>query len=739
MGELHRIRVKSSYKLTNIVDIKIENKPNEHGHLYLKCLIDDSINFKATINSSTDDKICVYEELEDKNEISTSYTNSFVNINEVDIRNSKVIFYGIVQSVSTTNTDGVYYIEIEACTSSFDLDIKEKTRSFQNINITYEGLIGEILKGYPGYKFTQCIGSGLAIGKPVFQYRETDWNFIKRIASELNLELYSDAKSINNVFHFGIPGGHSYTLKNDLNYKASKDLKKFNEVGGYEKGYHDTDYFYYEVKTREHFEVGSEVNFKQKQLYIREYKAYADRAEIIYKYKLCRKKSIWQNRISNEYLQGLSLKGKVLDVKGELVKLHLDIDDGQNQDEAAWFRYAPATGDTMYSMPVIGTSVSLYFSNKNTGVPIITGCVRENGCSCEKTSDPNNRYLGTEHGSEIEITPSAIRIKGGSEESIGISLDDDIGIIITSPKKISLSAEEEIIIKSLKSIKLDAQNQIFIAKKDTKNALSIENEFHFLSDNLKLDGRSRETFGICREGSESIQKAEYSGDKVAGAVPTNGSDVGTETKRADVLDGATVKSTKAKDGTYSNPEVETKKGSVEVTASAVDETIAGDDNSLFKVKVAVAKGKAKAEAKAGLYEDGKLDPRLKIGVEEEFKTIEFAGEMDKIGNNMLGLEAEVSTSMYSEKAQLGIDIGKDEDTGKINCKATAGAMASLHSAKAEEKFTILGLEIGFEEEGYVGAIGATAEAGIDNGKVKFKVKAAALLGLGFGVSVGFAD
>lgn len=52
MGDIHKLRVKSPYELMKIVDIKIENKPNKHGYLYLKCLIDDSINFNANIKAS---------------------------------------------------------------------------------------------------------------------------------------------------------------------------------------------------------------------------------------------------------------------------------------------------------------------------------------------------------------------------------------------------------------------------------------------------------------------------------------------------------------------------------------------------------------------------------------------------------------------------------------------------------------------------------------------------------------
>lgn len=190
------------------------------------------------------------------------------------------------------------------------------------------------------------------------------------------------------------------------------------------------------------------------------------------------------------------------------------------------------------------------------------------------------------------------------------------------------------------------------------------------------------------------------------------------------------------------------KAKYEINGSMVDEYLFGNNDSLFNAKVAALKGSAKAEAKIGLFEhkneygrENEIDfsPKFNIGVEEEFKTVEISGEMKQVGNKNLGIAGEVSTTAYSEKAEAGIEIGEDKNTGKLNCKGKAGAIASLHSAKAEEKFTILGLEIGVEEEGHVGAIGASAEAGIDQGKIKVEVKAAALLGIGASVSVGLAD
>ncbi|WP_310889503.1 hypothetical protein, partial [Clostridium estertheticum] len=468
---------KSPYQLLNIENIKIENKPNEHGYLYLKCLIDDSINFQSTINASTDDKICVYEELEDED-----------SNNE-----SKIIFNGIVQNIRTSNINGNYYLEIQALTSSFELDVKEKSRSFQDVNMTYDELIGIIIKDYPGYSYEQCIGEGKKIGKPLFQYKETDWSFLKRISSELKSELSCDIIETLNMFYFGRPSKTSYKLEDTSDYKACKDLKQYHESGGSEAG-HDTDYFYYEIETREKYEIGANISFKNKDFYVNQYKARALSDEVIYKYRLCRKNGVWQTKVINSLIGGASIEGKVLEVKGEKIKLHLNIDKSQNKDKASWFPYAPPTGNVMYSMPIVGTSASLYFPSETSEDPIVTGCVRTNGSSCAKTADTTKRYFGTEHGSEIEMVPGALNIKGGSKEPLSISFDDAVGVTIKSHKKLSLNAAGGITMKTPQSIKLNAQSQILVAKSGTKSGFSMETDLHFLSNNVIKNGSDREAF-----------------------------------------------------------------------------------------------------------------------------------------------------------------------------------------------------------------------------------------------------
>ncbi|WLC72246.1 hypothetical protein KTC96_09815 [Clostridium estertheticum] len=398
-----------------------------------------------------------------------------------------------MQNIRTSNISGNYYLEIQALTSSFELDVKEKSRSFQDVNMTYDELIGIILKDYPGYSYEQCIGEGQKIGKPLFQYKETDWSFLKRISSELKSELSCDIIETLNMFYFGRPSKTSYKLEDTSDYKACKDLKQYHESGGSEAG-HDTDYFYYEIETREKYEVGANISFKNKDFYVNQYKARDLSDEVIYKYRLCRKNGVWQTKVINSLIGGASIEGKVFEVKGEKIKLHLNIDKSQNKDKASWFPYAPPTGNVMYSMPIVGTSASLYFPSETSEEPIVTGCVRTNGSSCAKTADTTKRYFGTEHGSEIEMVPGALNIKGGSKEPLSISFDDAVGVTITSHKKLSLSAAGGIIMKTPQSVKLKAQSQILVAKTGTKSGFSMETDLHFLSNNVIKNGSDREAF-----------------------------------------------------------------------------------------------------------------------------------------------------------------------------------------------------------------------------------------------------
>ncbi|WP_315081012.1 hypothetical protein [uncultured Clostridium sp.] len=481
MEAIKKLKVECPYKILKIEDIKISCKPNEHGKVYLKCLIDDSVNFKYSIEASTNDKICVYEEIEEN----TDLNNNENTTNEEKIT---IIFNGIIENVKTTNINGIYYLELEGSSTSSLLDLEKRTRSFQDINMSYDELINEILKNYEGYGFTQCMSQPMSIEKSLFQYKETDYEFLKRIGSYLGLELICDVVNLNNIIYFGKPSLKFYALNNEVNYKASKDLEKYHKVLTLGIDLHDTDFFYYEVMLREKMNIGDLINFKERDFYVNQYYGQMHNRELIYKYRLCRKNGIWQENIYNEKLNGISIEGKVLAVDGEKVKLHLNIDESQDISKASWFKYAPPTGNIMYAMPNIGENVMLYFPNRYDE-PIVTGCVRKNGSSCTKISNTNNRHFSTESGNNLDILPGAINFYRGG---MNVNLNDENGINISSSGDLSLGASGGISLSG-GNVSISGSNKV-VVQKSKSSYISLEGECYNQSNAVYENGSCRETY-----------------------------------------------------------------------------------------------------------------------------------------------------------------------------------------------------------------------------------------------------
>ena len=486
------VRVKSPYKIKIIKEIRMEAKPNEHGKLYLYGMVDEDTNMITSINASFEDDIHV-----------------------IDDNTGDTVFKGLISRVKTTNKNGVYYIDLEAISGSFKFDIEKKSRSFQDIEMEYPDLIKEAIKDYSGSGFINTIGDGVKIERPIFQYKETDWEFVRRMASRLHSVIVCDLAEKSPRFYFGFPKGKSYEMADNMTYTASKDLYAYKMAGGSEEGFHDTDFFYYEVECKDKYNIGDEIGFKSKKLYVSEVSAYTNKGILRYKYRLSRKEGIYQKEIYNAALKGVSLEGKVLEVKGELVRLHLDIDKEQPKSKAFWFPFVPPTGNIMYCMPIVDTNASLYISDISGDNAVILGCVRKNGGSCEKTGNSDIRYFGTEHGSELEMAPTGISFTGGSKEPLKLSLVDSEGIKLTSHKKLTFGATEEITFKTPKAIKVNAASQLFFSMKDAASGFSLENEFHFSSGSVILKGSNKMAFpSFAQEAPPPAEKSSFSWGKL---------------------------------------------------------------------------------------------------------------------------------------------------------------------------------------------------------------------------------
>lgn len=451
-----KIRICSPWKIQTIYELFIRKTFNQHAELRVSALVNESDASKIGLQEIVDDKIEVYTE---------------------DDGNKSWLFKGRLKDVKVSISGGLYILTADFLSESSVLDREEKSRSFQDTSLAYSDIVAKIMDDYPEKSF-ELTAETVTIDGPLIQYKETDWQFIKRLASLQEDVLVPNVILDEVVFSFGYPSGGAKTLPNDISYSSGKDIAAFytDVESEYKPGLICNEYAYYEVETYDELTIGDQVTFHGNELYVGAVIIELKDGILVYRSKLVRYMTLRQNPIRNEKIQGISLEGTVLELQNQEIKLHLAIDQEQEQDTAYWYPFVPPTTDMMYLMPQLGTTASLYIPGLKEQNAIITGSARTNGGDCKKTSDPSTRYLGTEYGQEMKLAPGGIYFTAGRNDLI-LTFDDEKGVKISSHKGMVLEAKDEIVIDSKQKVIMNSPNQICMAT--PMGGISLENEVHF--------------------------------------------------------------------------------------------------------------------------------------------------------------------------------------------------------------------------------------------------------------------
>lgn len=451
-----KIKISSPWEIQSIYELSIKQELNEHAKMQLKALLSESSGAQAGLNETVDAQVKVII---------------------ADGDSEKYLFIGRLIQANISATGGVYTLTAYFFSETLMLDREEKSRSFQNTKLTFPEIVEEIMKEYPD-KNVELTAPKIQLNIPLIQYQETDWQFIKRLASYQETVIIPDIVHNELIFTYGYPKGSEKELPAGIAYASGKNMEEFYKAHAYNPCMIANEYTYFEVETYEQLTIGDIVSFHNYEMVVGELNISIKQGVLVYTAKLVRKITIRQQPIQNKKLIGISLQGKVLALQNQQIKLHLTIDEEQNEDEAYWYPFVPPTTDMMYLMPQLNTMVSLYIPGSREQDAIITGCVRTNGTSCTKTGDPNTRYLGTEYGQELKLAPGGIYITAGRSNLIA-NFDDAEGVTLSSHKGMILNAEQEIVINSKKMVSLSANSQLLVSTPSA--GISMEGEIHILA------------------------------------------------------------------------------------------------------------------------------------------------------------------------------------------------------------------------------------------------------------------
>ena len=353
------------------------------------------------------------------------------------------LFAGVIRSAGLITYGGYNRFRIELQSGTIQMDQVKRSRSFQDVAQTYSQVAQRVASGYEDGAVIPTVGLDKPLEAPVIQYRETDWEFLKRLASWCGGVVVPETHYAYPRIWFGFPD-RAFTCTFPEDCYTSGISQRYYELGGPAAGNRRADFFYYDVPSSQMCDLGWYTVFRGQEFLICEKWAKLERGELLFTYRLGKPGLGYGRKEYNDKISGMTILGEVLSTKRETVCLKLDIDEGWAPGGPYPYTWRPETGNMMYCMPQVGTRVSLYFPSCDEQAAIAVNCVRTNGSSCARMSDPSRRSFVTEHGKEMNLYPREMSFLGGANGTV--KLEDETGITFSTDKKIRIIANQSILV-----------------------------------------------------------------------------------------------------------------------------------------------------------------------------------------------------------------------------------------------------------------------------------------------------
>ena len=448
------------FDFSDILEVSIEQNINEHARLYIK----------GVLKSSTASEDSNQQEPDDYTVQQTAAETAAALYNIDEKSNVECLFQGLITNVKQSQTTDLKYIEVEVVSPSYNLDITKNSRSFQRKTATYDDIISSVTQGEAEIKNCQ---PSQQTGKLIVQYKETDWDFLKRMASHHNTGLVPVITSDKVQIFFGVSKGQQSQPITTAAYSVKKALGEYrttqaNDITHSQPNISDIDFICYQVKSIDRFSIGDCVTFLDHTLYVQSIQTQLEKGALQHHYALVSENGLFQKDLFNPNLTGVSLMAQVKVITNDQIKAHIVEIDQEWDGGADWYFpyttvFSSPDGSGWYAMPEPGDTVRIHFPSHKDEDAVATSSVnRDQSQQSQKNteegssedahrSDPDKKSFSNKYGKEVLFTPDGIYITNQAGQMF-INLKDADGITIVSEKDINIKTKENLIMKADKDV-----------------------------------------------------------------------------------------------------------------------------------------------------------------------------------------------------------------------------------------------------------------------------------------------
>lgn len=470
-------------------DIRIQLLPFEFISI-LNIDIHKSLNNHATVKLSGR-----ISEKQEEALMSTTIKNTSIALMILDDENQqKLIFSGIVKDFLIQETGDSRILQLNCISSTYLMDTAKRTRVFQNAGTTYNAVL-EKLNTYGDYGCILSSGDGAAINRMIVQYGETDFEFVKRLATHFHTSICPAYLSGGVKYYFGIPNNNkSFELTEDyaIRREITQDLRRDEEELPYSIGKGNSMITF---SSREVYEIGNCTTVKGKKYIVAEINSHFTGAELVHQYRMKEQMGLYLSKKYNPKIVGASLSAHITSVSKDKVTAYIH-EDGI-QDGAVLFPYSTVysspDGTGWYCMPEENDSVRIYFptEKEHHSYAISAVHVQDNQAAGQAPSqaepprsNPDIKSIKTKYGKEVMFTPKTLLFT--NNDGTTIKIDDEEGITIESPNMILIKSESEIEMTSIGS-SINMVGTELIEFKQSSTSMKIENNIDMLGDKVQIE------------------------------------------------------------------------------------------------------------------------------------------------------------------------------------------------------------------------------------------------------------
>lgn len=341
-----------------------------------------------------------------------------------------VVFAGRIHRLETDTVGDVAHFELWAYSFSRFLDQKPQRRVIQNQSRTYRELLGLVLEPYHVFS-----DGGACLDAPfpslLVQDQETDWEFVKRLASQIGREVFLNSASEQVQIFVGLTG------EEDELTDARFWKKCYQPESGKEILY---------IKTRKRYHPGCRLYFQGERHAVKTCGCRLVQGEMVYCLQLEKEKDGGMEAFESLIQEGARLGANVKEIKGNQLRVCFKDEAFFDGRELPWFPYyGIGNNETCFHMPTEGTTVEVLCTGVYGGSAVVTGALRHS-LKPGMVRSAADKAMRNEQGNGFVLGEGGIQILADASSQVEF-LED--GTVVLNARQVCMEAKEGLVLDSL--------------------------------------------------------------------------------------------------------------------------------------------------------------------------------------------------------------------------------------------------------------------------------------------------